>query len=63
MKTVPPLQETELALTEKARDIILAYRKTDDRGQGYIARTAFYQAEQWPRRAKPTLRLVDGGTA
>lgn len=53
--------KVELTLTAKEREIILAYRTTDDTGQKDITWTALYQAKNWPRRAKPTLRLVGGG--
>lgn len=51
---VPPLTDAELAL--------LAYfRAMDDRSQAFIGRLVVDQAENCPRRATPTLRLISGG--
>ncbi len=63
MKSITPTHEIELTLNVKERDIILAYRATDDRGQENISWSASYEAKRWPRREGPTLHLVTGSAS
>lgn len=49
------------ALTANERALLLAYRAMDDRGQLVTLAKAAWQAEQYPRRAAPSLRLVARG--
>jgi hypothetical protein len=61
LPSVKPVTSEPAPLTAKERDIVLAYRATDDEGQAHIAWSASYEAENYPRRAKPALQLVAGG--
>ncbi len=58
--TFAPLPEQQV-LTAQEQALLLAYRAMDERGQFATLAKAAWQAEQYPRRAAPALRLIAGG--
>lgn len=59
----PPLtaaaDSPPLDLTPAERSLLKSFRRMDDSAQGFIGRLADAQAERCPRRAAPSLRLVE----
>ncbi|HEX8615639.1 MAG TPA: hypothetical protein VF800_30525 [Telluria sp.] len=62
-RQTPVAAETPLKLTEKEMRLILLYRGTIDRFQDLSLSMSEKYAENFPRRVRPVLRLVDGGAA
>jgi hypothetical protein len=48
-------------LTPAEQSLLRLFRAMDARSQGFIGRLAESQAEDCPRRARPSLRLVTRG--
>ncbi len=59
--TAAPLPEQQV-ITAQEQSLLLAYRAMDDRGQFATLAKAAWQAEKYPRRSAPALRLIAGGT-
>lgn len=55
--------EPLLQLTAGERELLAAYRATDDAHQFELLRITKRTAERVPRRVRPSLRLVVGGGA
>jgi hypothetical protein len=50
-------------LTPRELTLLERFRRMDDRAQDFMLGSAKFNSEEFPRRAKPMLRLVAGGAA
>ena len=54
----PPLE-----LTPAEKRLLDSFRLTDNEGREFVEKVAQSQAQLWPRRAGPSLKLITGGMA
>lgn len=64
----PPFEPVTLSvlpieLTAGEADLLSAYRHMDNGAREFIGKIAAAQAERYPHRATPSLRLVAGGAS
>lgn len=52
----PPLE-----LTPAEKSLLISFRLTDNEGREFVEKMALSQAQMWPRRTGPSLRLINGG--